>query len=48
MVSGSLELSNDGKAMKFYELMDFNIPLSPETIAKLVPTLSAKAQISDE
>jgi len=49
LVSGSLELSNDGKAMKFYELTDFNIPLSPETIAELVPTLSTKdSQIGDE
>ncbi|KOR88052.1 ArsR/SmtB family transcription factor [Paenibacillus solani] len=42
LISGSLELSNDGKAMKFYELTDFNIPLSLETIAKLVPSLSDK------
>lgn len=48
LVSGSLELSNDGKAMKFYELTDFNIPLSPETIAKLVPTLSAKVSQKDD
>ena len=43
LVSGRLELSGDGKAMKFYELTEFNIPLSPETIAKLIPTLSVKA-----
>lgn len=48
LVSGSLELSNDGKAMKFYELTDFNIPLSPETIAKLVPTLSVKVPQKDD
>lgn len=48
LVSGSLELSNDGKAMKFYELTDFNIPLTPETIAKLVPTLSTKVSQKDD
>jgi predicted transcriptional regulator len=48
LVSGSLELSDDGKAMKFYELTDFNIQLSPETIAKAVSTLSTKASQKDD
>lgn len=48
LVSGSLELSNDGKAMKFYELTDFNIQLTPETITKLVPTLSNKVSQKDD
>lgn len=34
--------ANEPKAMKFYELTDFNVPLSPETITKLVPSLSDK------
>lgn len=33
LVRGALELSSDGKAMKYYELTDFDIRLTPETIA---------------
>jgi len=33
LVRGALELSPDGKAMKYYELTDFDIRLTPETIA---------------
>lgn len=33
LVSGSLELSEDGKAMKYYEIVPFEIALSPTTFA---------------
>jgi DNA-binding transcriptional ArsR family regulator len=33
LVQGALELSQDGKAMKYYELTDFDIRLSAATIA---------------
>ncbi len=33
LVRGSLELSQDGKAMKFYEVVPFRIELTPATIA---------------
>jgi hypothetical protein len=36
----SLELSEDGKAMKFYEVTPFAIRLTPETIAAAASTLS--------
>jgi DNA-binding transcriptional ArsR family regulator len=36
LVRGALELSQDGKAMKYYELADFDIRLTPETIAAAV------------
>jgi predicted transcriptional regulator len=34
LVRSRLELSGDGKAMRYYEVMDFNIQLTPELIAK--------------
>lgn len=33
LVQGALELSPDGKAMKYYEIADFDIRLTPDTIA---------------
>lgn len=40
LVMGSLELSPDGKAMKFYEVAPFSIELSPAAIAEAAGTLS--------
>jgi DNA-binding transcriptional ArsR family regulator len=40
LVSAELELSDDGKAMKFYEVTPFSIQLTPEAIAAAVLTLS--------
>jgi ArsR family transcriptional regulator len=37
LVRGSLELSEDGKAMKYFELVPFRIELTPETIARALP-----------
>lgn len=34
LVRGALELSEDGKAMKYYELTEFDVRLNAETIAK--------------
>lgn len=36
LVQGALELSEDGKAMKYYELIDFDLRITPESIAKAV------------
>lgn len=33
LVTSTLELSDDGKAMKFYELAPFDIRLTPSTVA---------------
>ncbi|MBB5852950.1 ArsR/SmtB family transcription factor [Amycolatopsis umgeniensis] len=43
LVSATLELSEDGKAMKFYEVTPFLVELSPDAIAAAVPTLSTPA-----
>ncbi|WP_405113277.1 GNAT family N-acetyltransferase [Micromonospora sp. NBC_01405] len=40
LVESQLELSEDGKAMKFYEVLDFAVALTPETIAEAVQTLT--------
>ncbi|MEQ4301489.1 ArsR family transcriptional regulator [Plantactinospora sp. B6F1] len=40
LVSASLELSKEGKAMKFYEVEPFLVRLTPETIATAVQTLT--------
>ncbi|MDP9845783.1 ArsR/SmtB family transcription factor [Streptosporangium lutulentum] len=40
LVNGSLELSEDGKAMKFYELARFAFVLTPQTVAEAAKTLS--------
>ncbi|MCO5223133.1 MAG: helix-turn-helix domain-containing protein [Thermomicrobiales bacterium] len=36
LIRGTLELSDDGKAMRFYELEPFALTVTPETIARFV------------
>lgn len=40
LVTSSLELSEDGKAMKFYELTAFDIRLTPATVAEAAEDLA--------
>lgn len=40
LVSANLELSPDGKAMKFYEVVPFQFHLTPETVANAARTLT--------
>jgi DNA-binding transcriptional ArsR family regulator len=40
LIAGELELSPDGKAMKFYAVTPFALLLSPDTIAAAAATLS--------
>ena len=44
LVAGSLELSEDGKAMKYYEVVPISLHLTPEFIAEAVLTLSAREE----
>lgn len=37
---GSLELTQDGKAMKFFEVVPFNFHLTPELLAVLAESLT--------
>ena len=41
LIRGSLELSPDGKAMKFYEVPQFSIELSPESLVRASQTISS-------
>jgi DNA-binding transcriptional ArsR family regulator len=34
LVTGQLELSDDGKAMKYYELVPFEVRVTPETVLR--------------
>jgi ArsR family transcriptional regulator len=36
LVTGSLELSDDGKAMKYFEVTPFMLSLTPERIAEIM------------
>ncbi len=42
LVTSQMELSEDGKAMNYYEATPFAIQLSPESIAEAVKTLTIK------
>jgi DNA-binding transcriptional ArsR family regulator len=40
LVAGALELSDEGKAKKFFEVTPFALTLTPETLAEAARTLS--------
>jgi DNA-binding transcriptional ArsR family regulator len=40
LIKGSLELSEDGRAMKFYEVTDFSLTLTPSVLAEAAKTLT--------
>ncbi|HET6751648.1 MAG TPA: winged helix-turn-helix domain-containing protein [Actinomycetes bacterium] len=40
LIVGSLELSEDGKAMKYYEVTDFNLHLSAAALSEAAKTLT--------
>ena len=44
LVSSELELSADGRAMKFYSLNPFDIRLMPETVAEAARSLTDRSQ----
>lgn len=43
LVIGSLELSEDGKAMKYFDLVPFALELTPARLAEAVRSLTASA-----
>jgi predicted transcriptional regulator len=47
LVSAAIEVSEDGKAMKFYEVTPFAVRLTPETIMVAARTLGADSTDSD-
>jgi predicted transcriptional regulator len=48
LVSAAIEVSPDGKAMKFYEVTPFVLELSPGTIMAAAQTLRAGREIDTE
>jgi predicted transcriptional regulator len=48
LISGSMEISDDGKAMKFYEVTDFALALTPELISRLSETLPGEGTAGQE
>jgi predicted transcriptional regulator len=44
LVSAAIEVSEDGKAMKFYEVTPFTIQLTPKDIMTAVVTLTAASE----
>jgi DNA-binding transcriptional ArsR family regulator len=44
LISGTLELSKEGKAMKYYEVVPFALELTPASISAAAVTLSARAE----
>src|ERR1700751_1716808 len=40
LIAGTLELSEDGKAMKYYEVTDFDVHLTAEALVEAVRTLT--------
>jgi DNA-binding transcriptional ArsR family regulator len=44
LVSGRLELSDDGKAMKFFEVTPFAIHLTPDVVTEAARTLDDEAE----
>ena len=48
LVRGTLELSADGKAMKYFEVVPFSVTLTPELIVKAVETLTETRQDSKQ
>ena len=41
LITGSLELSEDGKAMKFYQVTDLDVHLTAATLAEAAQTLTS-------
>lgn len=48
LVTGRLELSEEGKALKFFEVNPFALELTPEVAAEAARTLSAQPERKEE
>jgi len=48
LVSADIEVSEDGKAMKFYDVTPFALQLTPQTIMAAVRTLHANGDLDAE
>src|SRR5215472_6265440 len=48
LVSSVIEVSDDGKAMKFYEVTPFTLQLTPKTIMVAVESLGVESDLGTE
>jgi predicted transcriptional regulator len=48
LISATIEVSEDGKAMKFYEVTPFAVQLTPETIMVAARSLGAESDLELE
>jgi predicted transcriptional regulator len=48
LVSATIEVSQDGKAMKFYEVAPFTVLLTPKSIATAARTLGTDIDVAAE
>jgi predicted transcriptional regulator len=48
LVAGHLELSDEGRAMKFFEITPFALTLTPELVAEAARTLTSEAKEEEE
>lgn len=46
LIVGSLELSDDGKAMKYYSVAEFAVTLSPASLVEAAHTLTTTKEIT--
>lgn len=44
LVTSRLEVSQDGKALNYFEVTDFDVALTPAAIARAASSLTVKAQ----
>ncbi len=44
LVTSRLELSSDGKALNYFEVVDFALDLTPATVAEAAQTLTPKSE----
>jgi predicted transcriptional regulator len=44
LVSSKLELSHDGKALNYFEVLNFNLEITPAAIADVAESLTAKSE----
>jgi ArsR family transcriptional regulator len=47
LVTGTLELSEEGKAMKYYEVTEFALELTPAAIAQAAKTLTDRKEVAE-
>jgi ArsR family transcriptional regulator len=45
LIEGALEMSDDGKAMKYFDVTPFSIRLTPRSVAAIAETITAEEEL---